>query len=427
MSDTLKKLLERHRLVDAMLRNQNVPNRAVVQTLVRRQHDVELEGWIERTPVASLAEVLESLEPDDARLLWAHVPGSRRPELERELSSARLDALEPDRGPDTGSERIRGYRIVDRRCAVLPTCGLDGLAAAAPVWIDLVGATRAERARLGARLGLDLAEPVAQTELQLSARFSVDARGTLRLHANFVESPLGGRTVPVALHLHDGLLVSVRDGPSAAFDTLPGPFSAADDGAVAMDVLLGLFAADVEQSADSLELAYSSLDGIGRLVLSGAVSDREASATLAGIAEEEARNGAIRRNILDTQRAMAFLMRHRALSAAQSEDAKRILHNADSLIAHTTHLFDKINFLMDATIGFINVNQNRRVNQLTAFSVVAMPINILAGIGGMSEYSMMTEGLGWPIAYGGFVSACAMLGWLTYAALTRPERRASSP
>jgi magnesium transporter len=78
---------------------------------------------------------------------------------------------------------------------------------------------------------------------------------------------------------------------------------------------------------------------------------------------------------------------------------------------------------MDATIGFININQNKRVNQLTVFSVVFMPINILAGMGGMSEFSMMTQGIGWPLAYGGFMVGSAFIGIVTYLLLKYFEKR----
>ena len=54
-----------------------------------------------------------------------------------------------------------------------------------------------------------------------------------------------------------------------------------------------------------------------------------------------------------------------------------------------------------------------------------MPINILAGIGGMSEFSMMTTGIPWPIAYGAFTIGMALIGWMTYAALRHAERRES--
>jgi magnesium transporter len=80
---------------------------------------------------------------------------------------------------------------------------------------------------------------------------------------------------------------------------------------------------------------------------------------------------------------------------------------------------------MDATVGFININQNRRVSNLTTISVVFMPINILAGMGGMSEFSMMTQGISWPVAYGAFAAGSATIGWITYVVLRHVEQRRS--
>ena len=78
---------------------------------------------------------------------------------------------------------------------------------------------------------------------------------------------------------------------------------------------------------------------------------------------------------------------------------------------------------MDATIGFININQNKRVSQLTVFGVVFMPLNILAGVGGMSEFSMMTEGIPWQLAYGGVLVGMGLLGWATFAGVRAWENR----
>ena len=84
-------------------------------------------------------------------------------------------------------------------------------------------------------------------------------------------------------------------------------------------------------------------------------------------------------------------------------------------------------FLMDATVGFININQNKRVSKLTSISIIFMPINILAGIGGMSEFSMMTKdaNIEWPVAYAGFLIGSAVIGWGTYHALKYFEARAT--
>ena len=191
----------------------------------------------------------------------------------------------------------------------------------------------------------------------------------------------------------------------------------------AKDVLLDLYAAEVEYSANALEDVYSELEGVGRQVFSSHMTDDEAANILAAIAEEEDLNGRIRRNVLDTRRALSFLMRGKFLSEVQHNDVREILRDIDSLDGHTAFLFNKINFQMDATVGFINVNQNKDIKRLTVISVVFMPLNVLAGIGGMSEFTMMTEGIPWPLAYGGFSVALVTIGWITYAGLKFFENR----
>jgi magnesium transporter len=52
-----------------------------------------------------------------------------------------------------------------------------------------------------------------------------------------------------------------------------------------------------------------------------------------------------------------------------------------------------------------------------------MPINILAGMGGMSEFSMMTQGIPWPVAYGTFLLVACLMGGATFLALKFFEKR----
>jgi len=272
-----------------------------------------------------------------------------------------------------------------------------------------------------------LPDPLDETELEVSSRFFIDHNEAIHLHSNFLLERHGeARSVSVAFILHGGIIFSLRDEELPVFKlqkrrALTQPGYVTD----CVDVLLDLYAADVEFSADSLEQIYATLDAVGKLVLSEHVTDDQAAVTLSNIAEEESENGRIRGNILDTQRALNFLLRARLLKDSQIEDAKQVIRNIESLNSHTAFLFDKINFLMDATIGFININQNKRVNQLTVFSVVFMPINILAGVGGMSEFSMMTQGIDWPIAYGGFAIMSMVIGYLTFLGLKAFERRKS--
>ncbi|MEY4769231.1 MAG: hypothetical protein RL637_1870, partial [Pseudomonadota bacterium] len=193
--------------------------------------------------------------------------------------------------------------------------------------------------------------------------------------------------------------------------------------AYAKDVLLDLYAADAEYSADALEDVYRSLEEVGNHVLHNKITDEDAANILTEIAHEEDLNGRIRRNVMDTRRAVSFLMRSKFLNKTQLEDSQQILRDIESLNGHTAFLFDKINFLMDATVGFININQNKVVKKLTVLSIVFMPLNVLTGIGGMSEFSMMAQGIPWQMAYAAFAFGLIVIAWLTYILLRFFEKR----
>jgi len=144
----------------------------------------------------------------------------------------------------------------------------------------------------------------------------------------------------------------------------------------------------VEYSADTLEGIYDELKKVSTQVLEGQMTDTHAQQVLADIAWEEDLNGRIRRNMLDTRRAVSFMMRSRMLNAEQFEDARQILRDIESLDSHTQFLFDKINFLMDATVGFLNINQNKIIKIFSVASVALLPPTLIASVYGMNFKAM---------------------------------------
>jgi magnesium transporter len=103
---------------------------------------------------------------------------------------------------------------------------------------------------------------------------------------------------------------------------------------------------------------------------------------------------------MDTRRAVSFMMRSKMLNGEQFEDARQILRDIDSLDSHTAFLFDKINFLMDATVGFININQNKIIKIFSVASVALLPPTLIASIYGMNFKSLpeLDWSLGYPYA-----------------------------
>ncbi len=419
-------LLARQRRVEALVEKQETPRHGVVGDLVHRQHLVELYNLLRRLSAAEIARLIEILPEEDRLTTWQEVE-EERGELVLEFLPdelrAELLAARPLHGAP--SSVVSAFELRHGRLSQARITRREDLANVSPIWIDLVAPSTSVRAWVGEFFDLYLPDPEDVTDIEESARFYIDEKGAVHLSSNFLLTRQGvTRNVPVAFILHNNILFSVRNEELPVFRlqrlrarTQPGYVS---DG---KDVLLDLFGADVEYSADTLEDTYAELEQVGRQVLSPQVSDDEAAEILAEIAKIEDLNGRIRRNVLDTRRALSFLMRGRLLAPEQHEDARQILRDIESLDGHTSFLFNKINFLMDAAVGFININQNKRVSKLTAITVVFVPINIIAGIGGMSEFSMMTQGIPWPISYGAFTVAMALLGFGTYHALRYFERR----
>ena len=135
-------------------------------------------------------------------------------------------------------------------------------------------------------------------------------------------------------------------------------------------------------------------------MLSGDVTDALAGEVLGAIARQEDLNGRIRRNVMDTRRAVSFMMRSKMLNAEQFEEARQILRDIDSLDSHTAFLFDKINFLMDATVGFININQNKIIKIFSVASVALLPPTLIASLYGMNFQYMpeLSQTWGYPYA-----------------------------
>jgi len=420
-------LLARQRRVEAVVQKQDMPRHELVEGLVHRQHLVELHNLLRRLSAGEIARVMEALPEEDRLAAWREVEESRC-ELVLELVNDDVRAeLVESRPYSSARNMLSAFELKNGRLSQVRIDKRADLANVNPIWIDLVAPTPSVRAWVGEHFQLYLPDPEDVMDIEESARFYIDDNDAVHLSSDFLLDKQGdARNVAVAFILHRNILFSVRNEELPVFRlqrlrarTQPGYVS---DG---KDVLLDLYGADVEYSADALEDIYAELERVGRQVLSPQVTDDEAAEILAEIAQGEDLNGRIRRNVLDTRRALSFLMRGRLLSSDQHEDARQIFRDIDSLDGHTSFLFNKINFLMDATVGFININQNKRVSKLTAISIVFVPMNIIAGIGGMSEFSMMTDGVPWPLSYGAFVIAMGLLGYGTYHALRYFEQRKS--
>ena len=274
----------------------------------------------------------------------------------------------------------------------------DEIAVRKPIWVDAIAPSENEREWVTRTFSLTLPQPEHLRDIEASARF-YEENNELHLRSDFLlGKESDSRSVIVAFTLSNNVLFSVHGEDPPVFQHFRlRSHGQPDLVADSLDVLIDLYGSDVEFSADALEEAYADLGGISDTVLNNALSDKQAGEVLSSIAHAEHLNGRIRRNLMDTRRAVSFLMRSRLLAPEQLEEARQIMQDIDSLDGHTAFLFDKVNFLMNATVGFINVNQNKIVRLFSVAAVALLPPTLIASIYGMN-FRRMPE-LEWASGY----------------------------
>ena len=268
-------------------------------------------------------------------------------------------------------------------------------------WIDLSEPDEAERDFLERLLRTELPESEEVEEIESSARYFRDEAG-LHIHSLFLGQSDGRhQPITVAFILQPDRLITVREGDLADFRLLRmrarrGRVEAAN----AEELLVTIFDQKVENLADQLEDIHHKLEEVSHLVLEEEEADLEDA--IDRLAKLEDSNGKIRLCLMDTQRSIAFLQRHLRSAPTLQEFCHQVVRDVDALMSHTAFLFDKINFLMDSTQGFINIEQNQIIKIFSIAAVVFLPPTLVASLYGMNFRHMpeLSWTLGYPIAVG---------------------------
>ncbi|HDL5698962.1 TPA: magnesium/cobalt transporter CorA [Mannheimia haemolytica] len=279
------------------------------------------------------------------------------------------------------------------------------------IWIDLIDPSEAERTVLENRLDQTLAEERELEDIEASARFFEDEDG-LHLHSFFycLDDDDYADIATVAFTIRDGRLFTLRDRDLPAF-RLYRMRSRREKliDSNAYELLLDLFETKIEQLADVIEEVYADLEKLSRVILNGQQENENFNDALSRLTEFEDASSKVRLCLMDTQRALSFLLRKTRLPNNQLEQARDIMRDIESLQPHNESLFQKVNFLMQAAMGYINIEQNRIMKFFSVVSVMFLPATLVASTYGMN-FEFMPElhfQYGYPMAIGLMIVAAS--------------------
>ncbi|KKB86597.1 magnesium transporter [Devosia limi DSM 17137] len=293
------------------------------------------------------------------------------------------------------------------------------------IWYDLINPTPDEEKFVEACLGVSVPTRDEMQDIEPSARLYTESNAeflTLTALVNLREhDPL---KTPVTFVLRDKVLVTLRYAeplPFALFEA-----SATKPGARAYNtgemVMIGLIEALIDRLAQILEWTGDELDAISREVF----RSRDKSATrkarnLEALIEKIGNKGdmltLVRESLVSILRLTTFHQTKEETKAARDvrQEMKILQRDASALGDHAGFLSNKVNFLLDATLGLINLEQNQIIKIFSVAAVVFLPPTLVASIYGMN-FEHMPE-LAWQVGYPfaiGLMIASAVLPYLFF-------------
>jgi len=274
------------------------------------------------------------------------------------------------------------------------------------LWLDLLNPTVDEIRLVETHLGISIPTRDEMAEIELSDRlYNEDdaAFMTMTALANIEsEEPL---KTPITFIVKGAALATVRHADPRTFSAYaakaerPGmaPITSGES------VMFGLVEGLIDRSADALERIGDEVDTISREVFRDkSKSPSKKTSNLQALIEQIGRTGdlltKVRESLVSIGRLIAFNNARTSLKTprALQQQAKLIHRDALSLSEHSVFLSNKINFLLDATLGLINLEQNQIIKIFSVAAVALLPPTLVASIYGMNFD--MPE-LHWPLGY----------------------------
>jgi magnesium transporter len=302
---------------------------------------------------------------------------------------------------------------------------LEGL-----VWIDLVGPSDEEEAQIERQLGIGIPTRDEMEEIEISSRLYKEAgalfmTAILPAHADGDEPDMQ----PVSFVLSGQHLITVRYHEPRAFQTFPQRAAkVAVGGETGEGVLIALLEAIVDRLADILERAGRDVDEISRKIFRRRGGRPTEAQDFQATLETIGRKGDLTSNIQDSlvtlDRLAGFLSQHISGEDGPQDHrirVKTLTRDIRSIADHAGYLSQKITFLLDATLGMINIEQNAIIKIFSVAAVVFLPPTLIASIYGMNfehlpEFEWL---LGYPFAIGLMILSAIMpflffkrRGWL---------------
>ncbi|HEY7458172.1 MAG TPA: magnesium transporter CorA family protein [Xanthobacteraceae bacterium] len=274
------------------------------------------------------------------------------------------------------------------------------------IWLDLLTPTAEEDRAVEAASGVMVPTREEMVEIEPSSRLYIEngvryMTATLTCHAD-TDMP---KTTVITFILGGGRLVTVRYDEPRAFAMLASRLGrACPPTATGESVMIDLLDAIIDRAADILERIGADVDRISQSIFEREdTSDHSLKSfreILKDIGKKGDLNSKVRESLVSIGRLVLFLANEAEGLKLQKEQrslVKSMARDVSSLTDHASYLANKVTFLLDASLGMVNLEQSNVIKIFSVAAVVLLPPTMVASIYGMN-FRHMPE-LDWTYGY----------------------------
>ncbi len=268
------------------------------------------------------------------------------------------------------------------------------------LWIDMLQPTIKEQKAVENFMEFSLQTRQQVEEIESTSKYS-ETENTIVSNSNFfVPTGESFSVEPVSFTIsNEGVLVSVRQAESRTFceaeKRLQMNYRSYSTG---YHIFISLLEVRIDYDADLVELVAKQVSALSKDISSEESIDKKVIHRINSLQESTM---LLRENIFDRQRVLSGILRSERFPNDIYPRLQLMIKDVNSLINHADFSFQRLDYIQDAALGLINIEQNEIVKIFSVASVIFMPATLIASIYGMN-FKFMPE-LDWTYTLpGGF-------------------------
>ena len=255
------------------------------------------------------------------------------------------------------------------------------------LWIDLLNPTIKEQKAVEGFMEISLQTKQQVEEIESTSKYS-ETENAIISNSNFFV-PTGDSFVvqPVSFIIsNEGVLVSVRTAEFRTFreaeKRLQMSYRSFSTG---YHLSISLLEVRIDYDADLVEMIAKQVAALSKDINSEDSIDKKVIHRINALLESTM---LLRENIFDRQRVLSGILRSERFPNDIYPRLQLMIKDVNSLINHADFSFQRLDYIQDAALGLINIEQNEIVKIFSVAAVIFMPATLVASIYGMNFHAM---------------------------------------